>query len=51
MSKGANTREEILLRAARVFNTKGYAGAALSDIMQATGLQKGGIYNLSLIHI
>ena len=45
MSKGADTREDILLRAARVFNTKGYAGAALSDIMQATGLQKGGIYN------
>jgi len=37
MAKGAETREEILLRAARVFNTKGYSGAALSDIMQATG--------------
>jgi len=45
MPKGAETREEILLRAACVFNTKGYSGAALSDIMQATGLQKGGIYN------
>lgn len=45
MAKGAETREEILLRAACVFNTKGYSGASLSDIMRATGLQKGGIYN------
>ena len=31
--------------AAPVFNTKGYAGASLTDILQATGLQKGGLYN------
>jgi AcrR family transcriptional regulator len=45
MSKGEQTREMILGRAAPVFNRLGYAGAALSDIMQATGLEKGGIYN------
>jgi TetR/AcrR family transcriptional repressor of nem operon len=45
MAKGAETREEILQRAAVLFNTKGYTGAALSDIMDATGLKKGGIYN------
>jgi len=28
-----------------VFNTRGYAGASISDIMAATGLHKGGIYN------
>lgn len=45
MSKGALTREKILERAAPVFNTRGYAGASLAGLMEATGLQKGGIYN------
>lgn len=45
MSKGAETREMILRKAAPVFNRRGYAGASLSDIMAATGLEKGGIYN------
>ncbi|MBI1790193.1 MAG: TetR/AcrR family transcriptional regulator [Acidobacteria bacterium] len=45
MRKGDQTRERILLRAARVFNEKGYTGASLADIMKATGLEKGGIYN------
>lgn len=35
----------ILERASRLFNEKGYFGASLSDIMKATGLQKGGLYN------
>jgi AcrR family transcriptional regulator len=45
MTKGEETRERILERAARLFNEKGYSGASLSDIMRATGLEKGGIYN------
>jgi TetR/AcrR family transcriptional regulator, transcriptional repressor for nem operon len=45
MRKGDKTRETILERAAELFNSQGYAGASLADIMQATGLQKGGIYN------
>jgi TetR/AcrR family transcriptional regulator, transcriptional repressor for nem operon len=45
MSKGEETREVILERAAELFNVKGFAGASMSDIMEATGLQKGGIYN------
>lgn len=45
MRKGERTREAILERAAELFNRQGYSGATLSDIMQATGLQKGGIYN------
>ena len=45
MSKGSVTRQRILELAAPVFNTKGYAGASLTDILQATGLQKGGLYN------
>jgi AcrR family transcriptional regulator len=44
MGKGEQTREHILDRAAEVFNRQGFAGASLADIMEATGLQKGGIY-------
>lgn len=44
MKKGDETRLMILQRAAEVFNRKGYSGASMADIMQATGLEKGGIY-------
>ena len=44
MSKGEQTRQFIIERAAPIFNQRGYAGCALSDIMEATGLNKGGIY-------
>jgi TetR/AcrR family transcriptional regulator, transcriptional repressor for nem operon len=42
--KGEETRQEIIRKAAPIFNQKGYEGAALSDLMRATGLEKGGIY-------
>ena len=45
MSKAQETRDKIVQQAAELFNTKGYSGASISDIMQATGLKKGGIYN------
>jgi TetR/AcrR family transcriptional repressor of nem operon len=45
MSKGDQTRTMIMRRSAPVFNRLGYFGASLSDIMAATGLEKGGIYN------
>lgn len=45
MTKGQETRERIIARAAPLFNQQGYNGASLADIMTATGLQKGGIYN------
>lgn len=45
MSKGQLTRENIVARAATLFNTRGYAGSSLSELMQVTGLKKGGIYN------
>jgi TetR/AcrR family transcriptional regulator, transcriptional repressor for nem operon len=41
---GERTREHIIERAAVLFNQQGYSGASMSDIMAATGLQKGGIY-------
>jgi len=44
MRKGEQTRQEIIRKAAPIFNRKGYDGAALSDLMRATGLEKGGIY-------
>jgi TetR/AcrR family transcriptional repressor of nem operon len=44
MRKGEQTRQEIIRKAAPIFNHKGYEGAALSDLMRATGLEKGGIY-------
>jgi TetR/AcrR family transcriptional regulator, transcriptional repressor for nem operon len=44
MRKGEHTRLEIIRKAAPIFNQRGYAGAALSDLMKATGLEKGGIY-------
>ena len=44
MRKGEQTRQEIIRKAAPLFNQRGYEGAALSDLMKATGLEKGGIY-------
>jgi len=44
MRKGEQTRQEIIRKAAPIFNQRGYDGAALSDLMKATGLEKGGIY-------
>ncbi len=45
IKKGDTTREMILRKAASLFNTKGYAACSMADIMEATGLRKGGIYN------
>jgi TetR/AcrR family transcriptional repressor of nem operon len=45
MASAETTRQSILQQSAIVFNRKGFAGATMVDIMQATGLQKGGIYN------
>lgn len=39
------TKEHIIQKSAALFNTKGYNGCSLHDIMEATGLKKGGIYN------
>ena len=44
MRKGERTRQEIIRKAAPIFNQRGYDGAVLSDLMRATGLEKGGIY-------
>jgi TetR/AcrR family transcriptional repressor of nem operon len=44
MRRGEEARQEIIRRAAPIFNQKGYDAAALSDLMRATRLKKGGIY-------
>jgi TetR/AcrR family transcriptional repressor of nem operon len=44
MTKGERTKLEIVRSAAPLFNQKGFEGTSLSDLMGATGLQKGGIY-------
>jgi AcrR family transcriptional regulator len=44
VTKGERTREYILSQAAPLFNQRGYAGASMSDVMAATGLEKGGLY-------
>jgi AcrR family transcriptional regulator len=45
MSKGEQTRQMIVARAAQLFNQRGYFGASMNDVMRETGLEKGGIYN------
>ena len=45
VSKGEATRRRVIERVAPVFNERGYFGASLRDVMAATGLEKGGIYN------
>lgn len=44
-TKGERTRRRILEKAAGVFNTKGYFGSSMSDLVREIGLEKGGIYN------
>src|SRR5712671_908790 len=44
MTKGEQTRKKIVQAAAPIFNQRGYEGSSLNDLMNATGLQKGGIY-------
>lgn len=44
MSKGGETRQHIVEQAAALFNRQGFEGASLAALMEATGLEKGGIY-------
>ena len=44
-TKGLQTRQRIVEMAAPVFNRQGYIGASMRDLISATGLEKGGIYN------
>lgn len=44
MTKAERTRQFIIEKSAPIFNTKGVAGTAMSDIMEATKLAKGSLY-------
>jgi TetR/AcrR family transcriptional regulator, transcriptional repressor for nem operon len=44
MTKGAETRQRIIAQAAPLFNQSGLAGCSMQDVMEATGLEKGGLY-------
>jgi len=44
MTKGEETRQFIIERSAPIFNSRGIAATAMSDIMAATKLSKGSLY-------
>ncbi len=44
MRKGELTRQRIIAQAAPIFNQRGFAGCSMQDVMEATGLEKGGLY-------
>ena len=44
MRKGELTRQRIVAAAAPMFNQRGFAGCSMQDVMEATGLEKGGLY-------
>jgi TetR/AcrR family transcriptional repressor of nem operon len=44
ISKADRTKQFIIEKTAPIFNSKGYAGTSMNDIMNATGLTKGSIY-------
>jgi TetR/AcrR family transcriptional regulator, transcriptional repressor for nem operon len=44
MTKAEKTRQFIIEKSAPIFNIKGVAGTAMSDIMEATKLSKGSLY-------
>ncbi len=44
MRKGELTRQRIVAAAAPIFNERGFAGCSMQDVMEVTGLEKGGLY-------
>lgn len=44
LSKSEQTKQFIIEKAAPIFNKKGFAATSMSDILEATGLAKGGVY-------
>ena len=44
MRKGETTRQRIIEKSAPIFNQKGFTGCSMQDVMEATGLEKGGLY-------
>jgi TetR/AcrR family transcriptional repressor of nem operon len=44
MSKGTETRNRIIAKAAPLFNRKGFEGCSMQNIVGAVGLEKGSLY-------
>ncbi len=44
MNKGTQTRQNIIKKALQLFSVKGYYNTSINDILEATGLTKGGLY-------
>jgi AcrR family transcriptional regulator len=44
-TKGERTRQHVIEASAPLFNTRGYWGTSMSEVLDAVGLQKGGLYN------
>lgn len=44
MTQGERTRQRIIKEAAALLNQYGFSGFSISELMNATGLEKGGIY-------
>jgi len=44
VNKGELTRQRIIELAAPLFNQRGFSGCSMQDVMEATGLKKGGLY-------
>lgn len=43
-TKGDRTRQRIIEKAAPIFNQRGFTGASMQEVMEAAGLEKGGLY-------
>ena len=43
-NKGIQTRRNIIEKSLQLFSVKGYYNTSVSDILNATGLTKGGLY-------
>ncbi|MBV8490988.1 MAG: TetR/AcrR family transcriptional regulator [Candidatus Eremiobacteraeota bacterium] len=43
--QGSKRRNAILASAAPIFNRRGFAGTSIAEILEATALEKGGLYN------
>ena len=44
VSKGMQTRQDIITKSLQVFSVKGYFNTSVNDILAVTGLTKGGLY-------
>lgn len=45
MLKGERTRQRIIMKAAPLFNRRGFNGCSMQDVSTATGLEKGSLYS------